>query len=119
MGTTASTARAAIDEIRGDGKQVGLVKLKSFRPFPHEEFQRIGERVATICVLDRNVSLGEDGGMVYNSVRSAVYGLDERPGVLGYHVGLAGKEVRVRDIKQAAQRALEKGAAAGEGVRWI
>lgn len=118
MGTIASTARAAVDEMRSDGKPVGLVKLKSFRPFPHEEFQGIGERVSTICVLDRNISLGEEGGMVYNAVRSAVYGLDERPRVIGYHLGLAGKEVRVKDIKQAAARALEKGAP-GEGVRWI
>ena len=42
MGTIASTARAAVDEMRKDGKSVGLIKLKSFRPFPHEEFQRIG-----------------------------------------------------------------------------
>jgi pyruvate ferredoxin oxidoreductase alpha subunit len=118
MGTIASTARAAVDEMRSDGKPVGLVKLKSFRPFPHEEFQGIGERVPTICVLDRNISLGEEGGMVYNAVRSAVYGLDERPRVIGYHIGLAGKEVRVKDIKQAAARALEK-EAPGEGVRWI
>ena len=73
-----------------------------------------------MCVLDRNISLGEEGGIVYNSVRSAVYGLDERPRVLGYHIGLAGKEVRVKDIKQVAERALtDKERPAGEAVRWI
>jgi len=113
MGTIASTARAAIDRLRGDGKPVGLVKLKAFRPFPAEEFARIGEGVKAIGVLDRNISLGE-GGVAFNSIRSAVYGLDERPAILGYHVGLAGNEVRVQDITRIAERTLK--AARGEKV---
>ena len=106
MGTIASTARAAIDKLRKDGKPVGLVKLKSFRPFPAEEFQRIGRRIKAIGVIDRNISLG-GGGIVFSSVRSALYGQDEQPLVLGYHTGLAGNEVRVRDIEYIADRTLK------------
>jgi len=113
MGTIASTARAAIDNLRKDGKPVGLVKLKSFRPFPAEEFRRIGGCIRAIGVIDRNISLGE-GGIVFGSIRSAVYGLEERPLVLGYHAGLAGNEVRVRDIEHMAERTLK--AARGEKV---
>ena len=113
MGTIASTARAAIDNLRKDGKPVGLVKLKSFRPFPAEEFRRIGGCSRAIGVIDRNISLGE-GGIVFGSIRSAVYGLEERPLVLGYHAGLAGNEVRVRDIEHMAERTLK--AARGEKV---
>ena len=119
MGTVASTARAAVDRLRKDGKRVGLVKLRSFRPFPREEFQRIGKAVDALCVLDRNISLGDEGGIVYNSVRSAVYGLDERPMVMGYHLGLAGKEVRVRDIEKIAERALAERGGAEPPVRWV
>jgi pyruvate ferredoxin oxidoreductase alpha subunit len=113
MGTIASTARAAVDRLRGDGKPVGLVKLKAMRPFPAEEFARIGKEVEAIGVLDRNISLGE-GGVAYNSIRSALYGLEERPIVHGYHVGLAGNEVRVQDILRIAERTLK--AARGETV---
>ena len=113
MGTIASTARAAVDRLRGDGKHVGLVKLKAVRPFPAEEFTQIGEKVEAIGVLDRNISLGE-GGVTYNSVRSALYELEERPVVHGYHVGLAGNEVRVQNIARIAERALR--AARGETV---
>jgi pyruvate ferredoxin oxidoreductase alpha subunit len=113
MGTIASTARAAVDKMRSEGKPVGLVKLKSLRPFPDEEFRRVGESVRAIGVLDRNISLGE-GGVVFNSVRSALYGLEERPTVLGYHIGLAGNEVRVGDIERIAGRTLK--AAMGEEV---
>ena len=121
MGTIASTARAAIDKMRKEGKLVGLVKLKSFRPFPQEEFERIGKTVNAIGVLDRNISLGEEGGIVYNSIRSAIYDLEEKPSVFGYHIGLAGKEVRVGDIEQIAEKTLktEKGAKVEPTVRWI
>jgi pyruvate ferredoxin oxidoreductase alpha subunit len=120
MGTIASTSRAAIDKLRKEGKPVGLVKLKSFRPFPSEEFQRIGKNVRAIGVIDRNISLGE-GGIVFGSVRNAVYDLDDRPAVLDYYAGLAGKEVRVRDIEQIGNRTLR--AARGEKldslVKWV
>lgn len=113
MGTIASTARVAIDKLRGDGKPVGLVKLKSFRPFPTEEFQRIGSSIRAFGVIDRNISLGE-GGIAFSSIRSAMYSLEERPLVLGYHAGLAGNEVRGKDIEHIANRTLR--AARGEKV---
>ncbi len=106
MGTIASTSRAAIDKLRKEGKRVGLVKLKSYRPFPDEEFKDIGKRVKAIGVIDRNISLGE-GGIVYGSVRSAIYDQEEKPKVLGYYAGLAGREVRVSDIEKAAERTLK------------
>lgn len=120
MGTIASTARAAVDKMRGEGKPVGLVKLKSLRPFPDEEFRRVGEGVRAIGVLDRNISLGE-GGVVFNSLRSVLYGLEEKPTVLGYHVGLAGNEVRVGDIERIAERTLKaaKGEEVEPAVIWV
>jgi pyruvate ferredoxin oxidoreductase alpha subunit len=119
MGTVASTARAAVDKLRKDGKRVGLVKLRSFRPFPREEFRRIGAHVGALCVLDRSISLGDEGGIVYNSVRSALYGLSEGPTVMGYHLGMAGKEVRARDIEKIAARALEERRGPEPPVRWV
>ena len=120
MGTLASTSRAVIDKLRKEGKRVGLVKLKSYRPFPDEEFKDIGKRVKVIGVIDRNISLGE-GGIVYGSVRSAVYDLEEKPKVLGFYAGLAGREVRVRDIEKVAEKTLKaaKGEETGSSVSWI
>jgi len=118
MGTIASTARVVIDKLRKEGKPVGLVKLKSFRPFPSEEFRRIGISVNSIGVIDRNISLGE-GGIAYGSIRSAVYDLDERPTILGFYSGLAGKEVRVRDIEHVANKTLKAKKGEKEAAEWI
>lgn len=120
MGTIASTSRVAVDNLRKQGKRIGLVKLKSYRPFPDEEFRDIGKRVKAIGVIDRNISLGE-GGITHGSIRNAVYDLDDRPKVLGYYAGLAGREVRVRDIEKAAERTLKvaRGEETDSTTTWI
>ncbi len=115
MGTLASTSRVAIDNLRKQGKKIGLVKLKSYRPFPDEEFRALAKHVHTIGVIDRNISLGENG-ISYGSIRSAVYDMKDRPKVLGFYAGLAGREVRVQDIEKAAELTL-KGAEAAP--TWI
>jgi len=120
MGTIASTARAAIDKMREEGKPVGLVKLKCLLPFPDEEFQRIGKEVHAIGMIDRNICMGI-GGVGFDLIRSTVYDLEDPPKVIGFHAGLGGKEVRVRDIMKTAEKTLK--AARGEKVEplveWI
>jgi len=114
MGTIASTAKTAIDQLQGDGKRVGLVALKSFKPFPDDDFQRIGAGVKAMGVIDRNVSTGTLGGITFTELRHSLYDLDERPVTLNFHAGMRGKEVRVEDIKRMAEKTLK--AARGEKV---
>jgi len=120
MGTIASTARTAIDNLQKQGKRVGLVKLKSFKPFPAEEFQRIGEKVRAIGVIDRNISCGS-GGIVFGEIRNSLYDLDERPKTLEFYAGLCGKEVRVEDIERMAEKTLKvaRGARVASLVEWV
>jgi pyruvate ferredoxin oxidoreductase alpha subunit len=72
MGTIASTARPVIDELRQEGKKVGLIKLKTFRPFPADEFRNLAKKYHAIGVIDRNISIG-GGGVVFSEVRNALY----------------------------------------------
>lgn len=37
LGSSAGTGKDAVDLLREDGKKVGLIKLRVFRPFPMEE----------------------------------------------------------------------------------
>ena len=37
IGSSAGTAKEAIRELRAQGKKVGLIKIRSFRPFPAED----------------------------------------------------------------------------------
>jgi pyruvate ferredoxin oxidoreductase alpha subunit len=113
MGSMVGTARTAVDRLLDNGKKVGLVKLKCFLPFPIDDFQRIGEKVNAIGMIDRNVCLGH-GGAGFRLIRDALYDLEERPRVLQFYSGLGGKEVRVSDIMRIGEKTLK--AARGEKV---
>ncbi|MBN2335519.1 pyruvate ferredoxin oxidoreductase [Candidatus Bathyarchaeota archaeon] len=114
MGTIASTAKTAIDQMQADGEKIGLVAIKSFKPFPDEEFQRIAGYAKAMGVIDRNVSTGTRGGITFTELRHALFDVDERPATLNFHAGMRGKEVRVTDIKRMAEKTLK--AARGEKV---
>jgi pyruvate ferredoxin oxidoreductase alpha subunit len=97
MGSLCGTIKDAIDEMRAEGKRVGLLKIRVFRPFPSEEIAKMLAHVKRVAVLDKNISLGAKGATVME-VRDALYG--STIPVKGYVLGLGGRDVRKRDIKE-------------------
>ena len=57
-GSTAGTAKEAVDKLRAEGQKVGLLKIKLFRPFPHDEIFKALSGAKKIAVLDRSMSFG-------------------------------------------------------------
>jgi pyruvate ferredoxin oxidoreductase alpha subunit len=97
MGSVCGTIKDSIDEMRTEGKKVGLLKIRVFRPFPGEEIAKILSHVKRVAVLDKNISLGAKGATVME-IRDALYG-SSIP-VKGYVLGLGGRDVRKRDVKE-------------------
>ncbi len=62
MGTASTTARRVVDELRSEGKKVGLAKLRLFRPFPVEECRALARSAGRLGVVDRSVHLRNGGG---------------------------------------------------------
>ncbi len=119
MGTIASTARSAVDGLRKEGKNVGLVKLKCFRPFPHDEFRAMAKKYNAFGVIDRNISIGS-GGVVYNELRSALYDVKNKPNVIGFHSGMSGVEVTPQMINMMAEKTLKAASGPVEPlVEWV
>ena len=71
-GSVAGTTRVVVDELRGQGRKVGMIKLKSFRPFPKEFFASIGGKFKALGVIDKSVSFGYDG-TIFGDVKSSMY----------------------------------------------
>ena len=86
MGSTGDTVAMAVDELRDQGKSVGLIKLRLWRPFPFDEFREAAKGAKRIIVLDRAVSYGGPGGPVASEIRSVFYGEDNMPGVTNFSV---------------------------------
>lgn len=122
MGSMTGTARDVIDALRAEGKPIGLLKLRGFRPFPTEEFRRMAKRYHAIGVVDRNTSFGSaGGGIVAMEIAKALYPLDDRPLLLDFHVGLGGSDITLNQIRYMAERvweAYERGSVESE-VEWV
>src|SRR3989344_7667756 len=63
MGSVCGTIREAVDELRKNGKKAGLVKIKTFRPFPEKDVISACKKPGSIAVIDKNISLGHDGAL--------------------------------------------------------
>jgi len=96
-GSMVSIARDAVDVLQKNKKKVGLVKMRTFRPFPNEELVRIAKGRKAVCVLDRNVSLGNEG-IFFTEIKAALANLKDRPKLYGFIAGLGGREVTLDDF---------------------
>ena len=97
IGSSAGTARACIDELRAQGKKVGMLKLRVFRPFPDEELAEALGHLKALAILDKAESFSNAGGPLGAEVRGALYDLDVRPKTINYVYGLGGRDFRVQD----------------------
>ena len=113
IGSTAGTAKAAVDELRQQGKKVGLIKVRVFRPFPAEELAQALKNCKAVAVMDKVEGFSACGGPLFAETRSALYDLDNRPKTVGIVYGLGGRDVSTTDIKNVFAR-LENIAATGE-----
>ena len=118
MGTVSSTAHEVVDELRAEGKKVGLVKLRFWRPYPTEQIRKIVGKAKAVGVFDRAVSYGV-GGPSYIELRNAAYGLSVP--VMDFIGGLGGKDVSSPDIRFIYERLLEtaKTGKVKKDITWI
>jgi len=118
-GTITSTSRYVVDELRGRGEAVGLVKVKMFRPFPTEALREALAPAARVAVLDRNISPGH-GGIFAEEIRSALYDLapERRPALYGYVLGLGGRDVTPETLHDVVRRTRVSGPPAREDT-WV
>lgn len=112
MGTLSMPVKVAVRRMRQEGRKVGFVRLRWFRPFPAEALQAALSRFSAVGVIDRDYSYGSPyhSGVLANEIRAALYGAARRPQVVGFICGLGGREVTVpgvREMTDVAFRAAE------------
>ncbi|HLY76893.1 MAG TPA: transketolase C-terminal domain-containing protein [Thermoplasmata archaeon] len=110
MGTMSTTARTVVDEMRAEGKRVGLAKLRLFRPFPIAELRALAHLVDRIGVVDRSYTFGGTGPAA-TEVASALYAGPPHPSLSSFLVGIGGREVTRAHVRAMFDRLI-----AGEGA---
>ncbi|MBF2663452.1 pyruvate:ferredoxin (flavodoxin) oxidoreductase [Listeria seeligeri] len=94
MGSVTPVIEQVIDYLTNQGKKVGLLNIRLYRPFPAENFlEKLPKTVERVAVLDRTKEPGSGGEPLLLDVQSVLYDSDVRPVVIGGRYGLGSKDV--------------------------
>jgi len=116
-GSITSTARLAIGGLREQGKKIGLLKVRLFRPFPREAIQQALRGKKKIAIIDRNISVGS-GGIFAQELRAALVHSADHPLTFSYIAGVGGTDVTPEVIEKVALDAAERTEPRDEPI-WI
>lgn len=122
IGSSVGTAKQAIKELRAQGKKVGLIKIRSFRPFPAEEIAEALKNVKVFAAMDKDDSFNGHCGPIGAEVAMGLLakGITEPKGI-NYIYGLGGRDVRVESIKHvfAELETIAQTGETGETYRYL
>jgi pyruvate ferredoxin oxidoreductase alpha subunit len=107
IGSVVGTIKDVIDDLRDEGKKIGVLKIRTYRPFPQEAIYEALKNVKNIMVMEKDISLGL-GGALYNEIKAAFYGRPKQPKVSGFILGLGGRDVPQDSIRKAIEQAEKK-----------
>jgi pyruvate ferredoxin oxidoreductase alpha subunit len=98
LGSAAGTAKDVVASLREQGVKAGLLKLRSFRPFPDEEIAAALKGARAVCVMDRAASYGAATGPLYAEVAAAMYAAGHMLPMTNTIYGLGGRELTPEQI---------------------
>lgn len=101
LNSTAGTGKYVVDNLRKQGKKVGLIKPRLFRPFPVDEIAKCLSKFKAIAVMDRSDGFNAAGGPLFTEITSSmlVKGITS-PKVVNYIYGIGGRDVKETDIQK-------------------
>ncbi len=108
MGSSAETAREAVDYLQRQGEKVGVLQVHLYRPFSAEHFlQALPASTKAIAVLDRTKEPGASGEPLYLDIVSTLIEaltagalpMAALPRIIGGRYGLSSKEFTPTMVK--------------------
>ncbi len=103
IGSMAGAGKDAVDAARDAGEKVGLIRIKTVRPFPVQALRGALSKVKAVGVVDRAVSFGWNCGPMYQELLSTLYLLDERIPAVSFIGGLAGADITVEHFNRVIE----------------
>ncbi len=100
VGSTAGTVKGTIEELKEEGINAKLLKIRTFRPFPQEKIKESLKNAGAVAVMDRSASFGAVGGPIFLEIRSALFDEERKIPVVNYIYGLGGRNIEIEQIKK-------------------
>ena len=98
IGSAAGTTKEAIDHMRENGEKVGLIKVRSFRPFPGEEIAASLKKCKAVAIMYRSESFSTNGGPLGAETMQAMYTARCTALTIDIMYGIGGRDVTVDDM---------------------
>lgn len=98
IGSAAGTTKEAIDHMRENGEKVGLIKVRSFRPFPGEEIAASLKKCKAVAIMDRSESFSTNGEPLGAETMQAMYTARCTALTIDIMYGIGGRDVTVDDM---------------------
>jgi len=73
VGSASGAVKEAVKNLRAKGKKVGMLRVRTFRPFPGEEIVKVLKNTKKIGILDRTMPMGAAGGPLFTEITSALH----------------------------------------------
>ena len=102
LGSLNGTLRDAVDELRDRGQRVGLVKVCTYQPFPHEALREAVRRARRVLVFEKHLAPGR-GGVMAGELRTALNGHSNA--VHTVIAGLGGRPIPLDSVVKAVEAA--------------
>ena len=99
IGSAAGTAKEAVDLLREQGKKVGLLKIRVFRPFPEKEIANALSGCKAVAIMDRCESYNGNCGPLGMEIPAGLYRNKVFLESVNYIYGLSGRDFTVEDAK--------------------
>jgi len=109
LGSAFGTMKEAVDQLRKEGKKVGVAMPRLFRPWPIAEVAELVKGKKAVIVMDKHLSIGAYGPMFPEVVAAAIEN-DAVPKMYNYIYGLGGADTMVSDF-MSVFKDVEKGKA--------
>lgn len=106
LGATCETAKDVVDDLRAKGINVGLVRIRLFRPFPAAQINHVLKDAKRVAVIDRAVSIGA-GGILSQEIKQALFNAPGMPDVFSFITGLGGMDVTPELLSRIFMQTIE------------
>lgn len=108
IGSVTGTAREGLPS------DFGIIKVKAMRPFPTEEIVNACKGLASVGVIEKDISVGNEGAL-YTEVKSCLYGSGCSTKVSGFIAGLGGRDITPKNMEAVFEK-IRQGKA---GTEWV
>ncbi len=99
MGSVTETIKETIDYLAAQGRKVGALIVRLYRPFSAKYFLKVlPKSVKKIAVLDRTKEPGALGEPLYQDIKTIFQGAENAPLIVGGRYGLSSKDTTPAQI---------------------